>query len=50
MNNTCDFPDGGDEVDINDMYSVEPYKLSLHNMVCEDCYNNLESEDAADEL
>ena len=49
MSDTCNCPDCGDEVNINDMYSVEPCKLSLHNMVCEDCYDNLESEGEPDE-
>ncbi len=41
----CNCPDCGQVVELNDMYHVEPYRLSPHNMVCEECYENLETED-----
>ena len=45
MDMPCNCPDCGVLVDLNDMHHVEPWKLSNHNMVCDDCYENLESDD-----
>lgn len=45
MDMPCNCPDCGELAELNDMRNVEPWKLSLHNLVCEECYDNLESED-----
>ena len=35
----------GEVVELNEMRTVEEYKLCYHNMVCAECYDNLESEE-----
>ncbi len=45
MDMPCNCPDCGDVVELNDMCTVEEYKLSNHNMLCQDCYDNLENDD-----
>lgn len=45
MDMLCNCPECGEVVELNDMRTVEAYKLCYHNMVCDDCYENLESDD-----
>ena len=42
MDMPCNCPECGEVVELNDMYNTEG-KLCYHSMVCEDCYENLES-------
>lgn len=44
MNMPCNCPECGEVVELNDMVKTDG-KLSYHNMVCQDCYEELENED-----
>lgn len=44
MDMPCNCPECGDIVDLNDMMRTDG-KLCYHSLVCEDCYDNLESDE-----
>lgn len=44
MDNPCECPTCDNWVELRDMKRTDG-KLALHNLVCEECYENLESDD-----
>lgn len=45
MDMPCNCPECGEIVELNDMIRVGSEKICYHNLVCIECYENLESED-----